>query len=284
MEYTFGELLGSGAGSDVYAYGDDKVCKLYKQGVDSAEYEYKITLDAYQKGLPAPKVYEIIEHNGRFGIIMERMKGMSWMSIMLENITSCNLKGMSNQEIFYSAANIDLIKNTAKIIYNLHQKKCDLIETAKGSLTAACKYNAYLNDEEKNMIYARIEALPDGDSVCHGDPNPGNFISQNEKVYIIDWNNCVTGHAMYDIAEYILMMQYADVSIQLPKHIMHFISECKNDFGKVFLDEYIKLSHMDLTGMEMWFVPLLVSKMGGNNSPEKQSRLLKDIRQRLFEA
>jgi len=38
---------------------------------------YYKAFDAYDNGLPAPKVYEIIEHNRRFGLVMERVQGIT---------------------------------------------------------------------------------------------------------------------------------------------------------------------------------------------------------------
>jgi thiamine kinase-like enzyme len=276
MKIELGKLIGSGAGSDVYEYGNDKVCKLYKIGVGSAEKEYNKTLDAYNNGLPAPKVYEIVEHNGRHGIIMERVHGISYLEILLNNIMECHEKGMPNSEIFYSSVNIELIHNTAKVLYMLHQKKCNLIESATESLKTSCKYNRYLTQEEKEIINMLIDRLPAGDSVCHGDPNPGNFLTQNNQIFLIDWNDCVKGNPLYDLTEYALTMKYADVDDsleKLPEYIINFVREYKDEYTKVFFDYYMKLSNIDISEMDMWLIPMLVSKMGVNNQQKKEAYL-----------
>lgn len=283
MSYSLGKLLGSGAGSDVYEYGSDKVCKLYidKYGIDMVNWEYKKTIDAYKNGLPAPKVYEIIEHNGRFGLVMERIQGKTFNEVLFIHVKECLEKGMSPHDIFYSQIFIGQIKDTAKILYKLHQKKCDLMDTAKNSLTWSCKNNNYLNQDEKTIILKIIENLPDGNVACHGDPNPNNLIYHNDKIFVIDWVNCVKGDPLYDITEYKLMTEYSDDPTDLPNDLINFFLEHKNEIVQIFLDEYVRLSNIDLSGIKYWIIPMLVSKMGGNNSEGKQKRLLDGIRKGL---
>ncbi len=283
MKCNFGKLIGSGAGSDVYEYGPDKVCKLYidKYGIDMVNWEYKKTLDAYKNGLPTPKVYEIIEYNGRFGLVMEYIKGKTFNEVILFHVKKCLENGVSPYDIFYSQVFIGHIKDTAKILYELHQKKCDLVDTAKASLTRHCKNNSYLTQDEKKTVLKIIENLPEGNSVCHGDPNPNNLIYHDDKIFVIDWVNCVKGDPLYDITEYKLMTEYADDPIGLPNELVSFYLEHKNDIIQIFFDEYVRLSNMDISGIKYWIIPMLVSKMCGNNSDKKQKRLLDGIRNGL---
>ena len=284
MKMELGKLLGSGSGSDVYEYGDDKVCKLYKNSIGSIDYEYRKTIDAYNNGLPAPRIYEIIEYDGRNGIIMDRINGTPYIKILFNHIAESHKKGMSDSEIFNAPVNLEIIYSTAKVLNTLHQTKCNLSESAAESLKTSCKYNRYITQEEKEIVNTLIDNLPVGDSVCHGDPNPGNIIMQNNQIFLIDWNNCVKGSPLYDLTEYMLMMKYSDTDIdsfEVPECIMDFIREYKEEYARVFLDYYVKLTDIDLSGMDMWVIPLLVSKMGGNNSPQKQETLLRDIRKGL---
>jgi len=280
MDNTLGKLLGSGAGSDVYEYGENKVCKLYvsRYGIDSVKWEYEKTLNAYNNGLPAPKVYKIVEHDGRFGLVMERIQGETFNMIATRHVMEGHEKGLPPKDIFYSPVIIRQIKDTAQTLYNLHQCKCDLIDTAKDSLTRSCGSNPYLRQDEKLVIHDIIQSLPDGDSVCHGDPNGGNFMYHQDRVYIIDWVNCVKGHPFYDIAEYVLMNQYPTAPPDMSYDDVLYFTE---NSIQIFLNEYKELSGMDISDVQNWTIPILVSKMGGNNSEEKQMRLLEGIRDGL---
>jgi len=286
MDYVFGKLLGVGAGSQVYEYGPEKVCKLYinKYGVDLADREYKKTMDAYNHGLPVPKVYEIINVGSRYGLIIERVSGQTFNEVLFDTIKTCLFCNLPTQEVIDRVYTVFIkqVKDTAKFLYELHQKRCDLVETAKSALTDNCYNNQYLNNNEKSKIKAIIDKLPDGDSVCHGDPNPNNLFYSNNQILIIDWINCVKGHPFYDLAEYILMTEYADdPPSDLPDYLIKFYFETKGNIVDIFLEEYARLSNMKLDELECWIIPTLVSKMRGNHTNELQQRLLEGIRKGL---
>ena len=59
---------------------------------------------------------------------------------------------------------------------------------------------------------------------------------------------------------------------------MYDIAEYQNEFSKVFLTEYTKLTNRDLSALEQWTLPILVSKLNGNNPPQKQEKILADVK------
>lgn len=283
MSIELGVLVGTGAGSEVYEIGNNKVLKLYKLDSNgNIDYEYNKSLNAYENGIPVPKIYEMVEYNGRRGFIMEQIKGESFLDIITNNINECYNKGMSYTKIFYSPINIDLIKKIATTLFHLHKKSCSALESAQDSLKMSCKYNQYLTEQEKIIVYSLIDSLPVADNVCHGDPNPGNFIMQNNQIRLIDWNNCVKASPLYDITEYTLMMKHCETSVdEEPEYILGFLRECKEEYIKLFIESYSKLADIDISNTDIWSIPLLVSKMGGNNTQKRQESLLTDIRNRL---
>ena len=277
-EILLGKQIGSGATANVYECGQGKVCKLYEPNADNAEFEYRKMKEAYDLGLPVPRPFELIEINNRHGIIMEQICGTSLMEILMKHLVFCFENRMTHHEIFISDVIQGMIRTVAATLADFHSHTCNLQETDKISLSTGCQYNTYLSNAEKEKVYDLIARLPDGDSLIHGDPNPGNFIVQNGSVRVIDWNDCVRGNYMYDIAEYVLIMRYATVSIDLPEPILHFITEYQAEFSKVFMTEYTRLTNRNLSTLEQWTLPLLVSKLNANNPPKKQERILADVK------
>ena len=272
-----GKLIGSGAGSDVYECGPGRVCKLYKPNAGNVDYEYNKMKEAYEIGLPVPRPYELVEINNRRGFVMEYIEGASFMETMMSCLKACFENGMTNQEIFNSEIIQSQIKTVAFTLADFHSQSCRLQETVKVSLSNSCKYNLYLSAQEKNKVQEFISKLPDGDSLCHGDPNPGNFIKQGGRIRVVDWNDSAKGNFMYDIAQYVLTMRYADVSLDWPGDALGFITEYQNEFSRVFIEEYTKITGKDLSNLKEWTIPVLVSKMGGNNPKKKQERILRDV-------
>jgi hypothetical protein len=72
-------LVGKGFCSDVYAWGEGRVLKLFHGWValDRAARKYAVTRAVHAAGVPAPAVYDLIEVQDRCGIVLERIDGVS---------------------------------------------------------------------------------------------------------------------------------------------------------------------------------------------------------------
>ena len=286
MDNKFSKLLASGTASDVYEYGSDKVCKLYfdEYNFDMVEWRYKKILEAYKIGLPTPKVYELIEHGGRFGIVIERFYGKNFYEALFSNIQASMKHNIPIQKILDSLYEIlsKQAKYAATVLFEIHRIKCKLFFTAKELFTNCTRDNNNLSQNEKNEIFKLIEKLPDSDSICHGDPNLTNFIcnDNSDKVFIVDWDNCMQSSPLYDITRYIVGTARANPAgiSGVPDDIARFYSAHTSDFIKIFLDEYIRFSSIDLSDIELWITLLPVSWGSNVIGKEERQRLLEIIR------
>jgi len=280
MDNSFGKLLASGTSSDIYEYDSGKVCKLYiAQYSDMAEWIFKKILEAYKIGLPTPKVYELIEHDGRLGIVMERFYGKTFNEILFAHINASIEQSNLMQKILDSTYEIYVkhIKDIAKTLFKVHQIKCKLFYTIKECFTNCCRHNSSLSQDEKDIVFKLIEDLPDSDGVCHGDPNLANFIYHNDEILIVDWDNCLQSSPLYDITNYVLGTEYSNTA-GMPDEMVRFYSAHKRDFIKIFLNEYVNLSNIDLSDIERWIILLPVSRGGNIISKEERQRLLDVIK------
>jgi hypothetical protein len=55
-----------------------------------------------------------------------------------------------------------------------------------------------------------LDALPDGDRLCHGDYHPGNVLVAADRVGVIDWANAACGVPEADHARTVLLLRWAD--------------------------------------------------------------------------
>ena len=72
-----GPLIGRGRTAEVYAWGSDRILKLYQAHMPTylVEQEYHLTRAAQAAGIPAPATDQLVEVDSRCGIIFERLEG-----------------------------------------------------------------------------------------------------------------------------------------------------------------------------------------------------------------
>jgi aminoglycoside phosphotransferase (APT) family kinase protein len=200
---SFGQPIAQGRTAEIYAWHEGWILKLFYEwfGADSIEYEAQVARAVSQAGLPVPAVGEIIEVEGRRGLLYERVDGPT----MLEAL------GRRPWTLFDSArqlAKLQVEMHTADIKVPLpaqRQRIAEKLQRAKG-LPAGVR-QARLDDLAK---------LPAGDRLCHGDFHPDNVIITERGPVVIDWMDAALGNPLADVARTSVILQgvkaYAAVS------------------------------------------------------------------------
>src|SRR4030042_5391802 len=70
--------------AEIYAWHAGQVLKLFNSGIsrDTVQYEAHLAQIVHATGLPSPAVGEIIEIDGRFGLELERLEGISMLQAL----------------------------------------------------------------------------------------------------------------------------------------------------------------------------------------------------------
>src|SRR5215813_9280294 len=78
---TPGKLIGQGRTAEIYAWGDNEALKLYFAGSAASwvESEAQVSRAVAATGLPVPATGEVLEVDGRIGILFERVLGPSML-------------------------------------------------------------------------------------------------------------------------------------------------------------------------------------------------------------
>lgn len=183
-----GELIAKGNTAEVFEYENGKVCKLFNTGYpkEYVELEYSNAKVLCEKGLPVPKVYELVEKDGRFGIIYERIQGDAFFQLFLTKPEEAFAKFIQTQKDFFD-----------KISEELISYKDIMLESMRRA------------DYENPELFEKIQALPDGEVICHGDYHPYNImLKADETVVVIDFMNVCRGKWEYDVARtYVILTE-----------------------------------------------------------------------------
>jgi tRNA A-37 threonylcarbamoyl transferase component Bud32 len=109
------KLIASGATADVFLDNENRIIKLFKkqysETIVQKEANYQKII--YGTGLPVPKIFGIKEIDGRYGIIMENINGMSIGEKILKTNNYTN--GLNLEK--------DIIKSYDTIIHYLKHAK-----------------------------------------------------------------------------------------------------------------------------------------------------------------
>ena len=183
-------LAGDGYTSVTYFTNDnDAMIKLYYDFVNDDELlrEKRYSLEAFKLGIPTPISGDLLDVDGRKGIIFERIKTKTSFARALAND--------------YSRLN-ELAKDFAELGKGLHNTKTNksAFPNVKSTYKKYVDYFEGLTEEEKTKIKSFIDKVEDRDTCLHGDFHFGNAIitSDNQKLFI-DMSDFSYGNPLFDL-------------------------------------------------------------------------------------
>ena len=216
------KIIGTGNTAEVFEYEEGKVCKLFVTGYpkEYVELEYRNAKELYRLGIRVPQPFEVVEVSGRNGIIYEKIEGVSLSQYLLERRECLD----------------DCLNEFARLHKEiLKQKSTNLLsykEFLKGMLVGKGAKDAGL--------FEKIQMLPDGEAVLHGDYHTNNVLITKEGTFFaIDFMNACYGPALFDVARtYHFMSEVSvviadaylgkmDVAKEELKQYLDIIRECR---------------------------------------------------------
>ena len=239
MQTEKGKLIGRGFTAQVYAWDDGRVLKLFERWRPAAkvEKEFAITRAVHAAGLPVPSVHELVEVDGRKGIVFERVDGRSMFGQVVAR----------PWQLFAAA------RQLAELHAQLHAIKAPaelptLREQVSGWIDAA----AELSTAEKEELRRCLATLPDGDALCHGDFHPANILLSARGPIIIDWSSATRGQPLGDVARTSHLFEVADLPEESPRHILWLFKVARAALHRTYLKHYFQLRPGNPGELEAW--------------------------------
>ena len=216
-----GKVVGTGNTASVYDWEEGKVLKLFKQGYpeEAVENEYHNAIAIRAMSFLKPKAYEMISYEDRKGIIYDRVEGESlfdWV-IKTNDLQGCAIQ-MAN---LHKAIGQNIISN---------------VPNYKDFLRRHIS-NALLTTDEQLEVTQRIDKLPDGDTLCHGDFHPGNILVSGGSAYVIDFMNICHGDFLYDIARTVYLVEFTPVASGVSDYEKEMMLFFKRSLTELYLEQ-----------------------------------------------
>jgi uncharacterized protein (TIGR02172 family) len=275
MNEVPGQPIAYGRTAEIFAWGEGQVLKLFYDwfALENIECEAQITRVIHASGLPVPAVGEIININGRHGLIYERVDGIS----MFKQFQHKPWK------VFQYA------RRWAELHVDIHAItiSAELPHLRQVLETNIRKANVLPENLRKRTL-AALEDLPDGNQLCHGDFWPGNILMSSQGEIIIDWIHAAYGNPLADLARttnlFLGMTQTSQVQRPFlslgPKKSSRIMNSFFQLFCKIcypiYLNHYFSLCPGGQEEYRQW-LPIVAAARLSDNIPELEKILLAQV-------
>jgi aminoglycoside phosphotransferase (APT) family kinase protein len=257
--------LDEGRTAEIFDWDEGRVLKLYRAEFprEWADWEAKITRAIGEAGVPAPQIFDVLDMEGRRGIIMERVHGPSMIANLLANL-------------------LNVVKHArllAELHAQMHERTISDLPSQHESLRQRIQ-EAKVSSEIQAAALQRLDRLPEGAALCHGDFHPGNVVLTARGPRILDWPTAMCGNPLGDVARTSLILRLLEPSPEMS--ITWALRLVRNIFHATYRQRYMKLRSVSREAIEAWLLPVTVARTLENvpyereNLPRLIQALMKD--------
>jgi len=238
--------IGSGHKSDVYVLPDGRILKLFvPEFVSLASVEIEISRLLARAGVPAPRVAETMEMEGRPGIVFDNLRAGETLSNAIRNRPWQILAGA---------------RDLAELHFAVHACRSAELPSQRERLKAEIRAASGVSEADRQTALGSLASLPDGNIVCHNDIHMLNVILHPAGSMLIDWVLATRGNPLADVAAAVLQLRFGEqprgfaarTALELGRAV----------FWRAYLRRYLALRHCDTTELARWELPVAAGLAG----------------------
>ena len=216
------DRIGAGACGEVFRLDDETIIKLYYPRVKKEEIEQEKALakKAFVMGVPTAISYDIVEADGRTGVVYELIKSKTIGELIRGD------EGHLEKYVDMYAA---VCRQSLEALPGQLPSFKDINRSDIPNVTG-------ITEEERAYLHRFLDLIPDRMNCLHGDLNINNIMVQNGECCLIDMGEFSTGTPMFDLSRILFSMEFAGAAkgefnsfYKLPQdivtHILHLFLE-----------------------------------------------------------
>lgn len=261
-EISLDKPIAHGRTADVHHWDERYILKLFHNWFElpNIEYEYKIARAVYASGVKAPAVKELIQVQGRNGLIYERVAGEPMFDVLQRKPW--------------------MAFKYARILANLHVQMHECIFDApnipeqRKRLQNKINHADALSTSLKTTLLNALQSLPEGNRVCHGDFHPANVLVLGNDANVIDWMDASRGNPLADVARTSIIALGEAESGELTNPLMKGFIKL---FHSIYLRHYFRLRPGGEDEYRRW-LPIIAGARLSERIPELEKWLVKEAK------
>ena len=219
----------------------------------------KINSTIFEDGLPVTAVHGIIEVEGRYGILFDRVDGPSMGEEMMSK----------PDELVY------LTELFAELHAKMHAITVIDLQSQHEKLESQIRSAKRLSKKEREASLSALTQLPEDNALCHGDFHPSNILMSPQGPVIIDCVDASRGNPHADVARTLLLTQVAEPDliqdIELRKSIQSLIQNFPLD---AYFKRYRQFRFLSQEQLDAWQLPLAAARLSEGLSLTEENRIL----------
>ncbi len=257
-----GQILSdTGRTAQVLAWDNNQVLKLFREGynISQIQKEERISRTVFEAGLPVPAVHGIVEVEGRYGILFDRVDGPLMMEEMITKPGE--------------------LTHLTKLFAELHAKMHTItilgLPSQRQKLASQIQSAPRLSDKQREAALSALTRLPEDNKLCHGDYHPGNILMSSRGPVVIDCADASQGDPHADVARFLLLIQVSEPDmfqdVELRKVIRNLIQSFPLD---VYFQRYREFQSLSQEQIDAWRLPLAAARLSEELSLIEENSLL----------
>lgn len=256
-----GHLVGEGRTADVVALDDGRVCKLFAvdTDVETVEREARHVRVAHAAGVPTPGVFDVVERDGRPGIVFERVDGTTLAERLLRRPWTVRGTARTLADL-HADLHVALDRPAAESLPTTESRLRGRVEAAPG-LSSATRRDAL---DAIDALAAPEPGRSTGDSdagrvLCHGDFHPENVLLAAGGPTVIDWPDATGGDPAADVARTALVLDLAD---PVPGRVVGLpVRGLLAVLRRSYLRRYCRQTGLPRARVRAWTLPVAVARL-----------------------
>ncbi len=182
------ELIGKGANGAVYRYDAETIVKLYfnPDALPEIQRERELARKALVLGINTAIPYDVVRIGESYGTVMELLEAIS-LSKLIKN----DPEHLEAPLKYY----VDMLKQ----IHSTELRPGEMPDMKQVALGWAAFDREHLPEELGSKLYAMVQAVPERNTMMHGDYHTNNIMVRDGEALLIDMDTLCMGHPIFEL-------------------------------------------------------------------------------------